>query len=375
MVTHMRELLGGFWWAPIFGARRQRDRRPARRAFAGVPGTAEPLERRALLANIVPSAVISAKPDGRNFDYTITLTNSSQSTEVIGTFWYAWNSDPVDPDNGPISDFLATPPISVTPPPGWTEQVSTNGPGDGSGIIFTALRPKEDIQPGSSLTFKFTSADNPASVTGNSVFHPGTPVGTSWVWPHAAFNAPGQQFVVQPARPQPTLVSIALTPHNPHVAKGLTEQLTAIATYSDHSTKDVTAQVAWTSTRPTIAKVSASGVATALTQGTAAISANLDGVTTSTMLTVTPAVLRSINLTPLNATLAKGKMEQFIATGTFSDHTVKHLVGPLIWTSSKPGIATITASGLARAVAKGTSVITARMGSIAASTNLTVTVR
>jgi hypothetical protein len=43
------------------------------------------------LANITASAVISAQPDGANFDYTITLTNSSASTSGVGTFWYAWN--------------------------------------------------------------------------------------------------------------------------------------------------------------------------------------------------------------------------------------------------------------------------------------------
>lgn len=356
----------------MFQGRKHRDRRISRRLLADSLGAVEPLESRALLATIVPSAVISGQPDGPNFDYTITLTNSSQSTEVIGTFWYSFNPDPVDPDNAPISDFLATAPISVTPPQGWSAQVSNDNPSDGFGIIFIAKSLKNDLQPGESLQFKFTSADGPTSVNGDSVFHPGTPVGTSWVYPHAAFNRPGQEFVVQPAPTTPTLVSIATSPHNPHVAKGLTQRLTAIATYSDQSTKDVTNQVSWTSTKPAVAKISSSGLATALAQGTTTLTAALDGVTTSTTLTVTPAILRSIKLTPVDPSVMKGKTEQFIAIGTFSDHGTKKLTGHVVWTSSKTSVATITSSGLAHALKRGTATITARVGGIMASTKLNV---
>lgn len=361
------------WWRPKARTKTAHERRASRRFLADSLSTAEPLERRELLASLAPSAVISAEPDGPNFDYTITLTNSSQSTEVIGTFWYAFSPDPVDPDNAPISDFLATAPISVTPPPGWSAQVSNDNPSDGFGIIFIAHSLSNDLQPGNALQFKFTSADSPASVNGDSVFHQGTPVGTSWVYPHAAFNAPGQEFVVQPAPAAPTLVSIAISPHNPHVAKGLTQQLTAIATYSDHSTKDVTNQVTWTSAKPSVARISASGVATALAQGTTTLSAKLDGMTASTTLIVTPAVLQSIKLMPVNPHVAKGKTEQFVAMGTFSDHTSKKLTGHVVWTSSKTSIATINATGLGRALKKGATMITVKMGRIMASTILTVT--
>jgi hypothetical protein len=47
----------------------------------------ESLERRALLANITASAVVSSTPVGANFDDT--LTNSASSGAAVGTFWYA----------------------------------------------------------------------------------------------------------------------------------------------------------------------------------------------------------------------------------------------------------------------------------------------
>ena len=42
------------------------------------------------MATINASGIIGSVVDESNFNYTITLTNSSTSTAGIGTFWYAW---------------------------------------------------------------------------------------------------------------------------------------------------------------------------------------------------------------------------------------------------------------------------------------------
>jgi hypothetical protein len=64
-----------------------------------------------------------AETDGANFDYTITLTNSSSSTASTGKFWYAWV---------PGEDLLASNSISVTPPTGWTYTIDHTTGGYGS---------------------------------------------------------------------------------------------------------------------------------------------------------------------------------------------------------------------------------------------------
>ena len=101
-------------------------------------------------ATINAGAVISSTAAGPNFNYAITLTNASSSSSGIGTFWYAWV---------PGQDFLATSPLSVSPPPGWTDNITNAGAGDGFAIQFLANSPANDLQPGSSLNFSFTSAD------------------------------------------------------------------------------------------------------------------------------------------------------------------------------------------------------------------------
>jgi hypothetical protein len=188
-VGRLRRILG----ASSTGGGREMRRTRARR-FIGL----EPLEGRALMSTINASGVISSTPVGADTNFTIDLTNASTSNSGIGTFWYAWV---------PGKDFLATSPVSVSPPAGWTDNITNTGAGDGFAIQFLANSPANDVQPGSSLDFSFTSADSPASVNGNSVFYPGTPVNTATVYPQGPFSDAGHQFVVTPAQsttPTPT---------------------------------------------------------------------------------------------------------------------------------------------------------------------------
>ena len=170
--------------------RRRRTSRSLR--FNGL----ECLEGRAVPATINATGVISSAAVGPNFNFTINLTNASSSDSGVGTFWYAWV---------PGEDFLASRPISVSPPPGWTANITNMGPGDGFAIQFVANSAANDVQPGSSMSFSFTSADPPSSVDGHSPFFPGTPVNTAFVYPQGPFSDAGHQLVVAPAAtPAPT---------------------------------------------------------------------------------------------------------------------------------------------------------------------------
>ena len=227
------------------------------------------------MANLTASAVISSTPAGSNFAYTIHLSNSASSTDSIGTFWYAWIPQPFE-------DFLATKPVSVTPPAGWTDTITNIGSNDGYAIEFNASG-TANVQPGSSLDFGFTSADTPASVNGDSKFFPGTPVGTSFVYSQDSEGGDSDEFVVAPA---PTLQSIAVTPANTSLPTGETEQFTATGTLSNNTTENLTSQVTWASSDTTWATINTTGLATAVSPGPVTISATFDGITGSTGLTV-----------------------------------------------------------------------------------------
>ena len=75
------------------------------------------------------------------------------------------------------------------------------------------------------------------------------------------------------------IVSIAVSPGNPTLAVGVSGQFTAVGTFTDGSTQNLTNTVAWASGTPSAATISGTGVATALTPGTTAITAGEAGVT------------------------------------------------------------------------------------------------
>jgi trimeric autotransporter adhesin len=96
----------------------------------------------------------------------------------------------------------------------------------------------------------------------------------------------------------------------------------------------------------------------------------------STSFTVTAATLVSIAVTPANSSIVQGTTQQFTATGTFSNGSTQVLSG-VTWSSSQSMEASISATGLASALAVGSPMITATLagtsGTVTGSTTLTVT--
>ncbi len=169
------------------------------------------------------------------------------------------------------------------------------------------------------------------------------------------------------------LLSIAVAPGTASIAKGLSQQFTATGTYSDGTTQSLTSSVTWTSSNPAVASIAPSGLASALTQGTASIQAALSGISSSSSLAVTPAALLSIAVTPGTTALPKGLTQQFAATGSYTDGSTQNLTAAAVWTSSNIAVATIPPGGLATAVGVGGATIAASSGTITGSAALTVT--
>jgi uncharacterized repeat protein (TIGR01451 family) len=83
-----------------------------------------------------------------------------------------------------------------------------------------------------------------------------------------------------------SLVSISVTPANPAIAPGDTQQFTATGTYTDSSTQNVTGRVTWGSATPSVATITAGGMATGVGSGPSLITATLGTISGSTTLTV-----------------------------------------------------------------------------------------
>ncbi|MEM9378916.1 MAG: Ig-like domain-containing protein [Planctomycetota bacterium] len=172
------------------------------------------------------------------------------------------------------------------------------------------------------------------------------------------------------------LVSLAITPPAPQIALGTQVQLVATGTFTDATVQDLTGLVDWTSSDGAIAAVVA-GLVQGAGTGAATITATdpATGIDASVTLTVTPAVLVSIGVTPALPSIALGTDQAFVATGTYSDSTVQDLTASVAWSSSVGAVATVDASGLATSAAIGATVISATdpATSIAGDTTLIVT--
>ena len=178
-----------------------------------------------------------------------------------------------------------------------------------------------------------------------------------------------------------TLVSIALLPSNPGVASGTSQQFAATGTYTDNSTHDVTASVTWNSSDATVASISnasgSNGLATSSSQGAVTITATQGTIVGSTILTVAPAALVSIAVIPANSSVAYGTNQQFAAIGTYTDNSTQPLTTSVTWGVSAATVASISnasgSNGLASSVGQGSATVTATLGTVSGSTVLTVT--
>ncbi len=181
----------------------------------------------------------------------------------------------------------------------------------------------------------------------------------------------------------PSLTSITIAPTTMNFGgAGLQAQLTATGYYSHPghpaATKDITDQVNWASSVPACVTVSSTGMITsgdascsnilitASAQGfpgliSASMTVNVTQPTTGGTGPTGAGDVGTITIIPSSQSVPSiGDTAQFLAIGTTSSGDTVNLNGLVSWTSSSPQIATIgNLSGLATAVAQGTSTITA----------------
>ena len=168
------------------------------------------------------------------------------------------------------------------------------------------------------------------------------------------------------------LSSISVAPAASSIPVNTTQQFTATGSYSDGSSRDLTALVTWASTASAVATIDPTGLATGVAAGPTTISATLGTVSGSTSLTVAAPTIAVLTVTPDGLNLGMGIKQQYTATATYTDGTSQDLSAGVTWSSSDNTVATIDANGLVTTVAAGTVTITAAAGSASDTATLTV---
>ncbi|KTD53680.1 protein with a bacterial immunoglobulin-like domain protein [Legionella santicrucis] len=162
-----------------------------------------------------------------------------------------------------------------------------------------------------------------------------------------------------------TLSLIQVTPVNPSIHKGTAQQFMATGVYSDNSTEDLTSFVTWNSSDPLVASIENApdtpGLALGVGTGESRITATYGSVSGNASLTVTPAQLTSIVISPYNLSIPNGYSQQYTAKGIYTDNTTQDLTTEVAWASSDTNVATISNAPDSPGAAVGKSVGSTRI--------------
>jgi trimeric autotransporter adhesin len=144
-----------------------------------------------------------------------------------------------------------------------------------------------------------------------------------------------------------TLVSLAVNPSSLTLPRLFRAPFTAMGTFTDGSTADVTDEVTWVTANSGVATISnvdgERGVATGGAAGATVITARQPNtsIEDSAQITVTTATLDAIQLAPANASIKQGQMLAYTATGRFSDDSALDITrfNDVQWSVSNPSVA------------------------------------
>ena len=168
------------------------------------------------------------------------------------------------------------------------------------------------------------------------------------------------------------VVAIAIQPKTVAVVVGDSLQLSGSVLMSNNRPPS---SITWASTNASVATVSGGGLVRGVAPGSLFIRATSEGKRDSAAVTVSapsPLPVASVTVSPSSATIVVGGTVLLVAT--LQDANGSALTGRSIsWTSSNPGVATVSSSGLVSAASTGSATITATSEGQSASAPVSVT--
>jgi uncharacterized protein YjdB len=167
------------------------------------------------------------------------------------------------------------------------------------------------------------------------------------------------------------VATVTVTPPTASVIQGQTQALSA--TLKDALGNTLTGRtITWTTSAPSFATVSSSGVVTAVAVGSATITATSEGKTGTATITVTPIPVATVTVSPASTSVKKGDTKTLSATTRDANGNV--LTGRVVtWSSSDTSKATVSSTGVVTGVAAGSVVITATSEGKSGTSTVTVT--
>nr|WP_252732026.1 Ig-like domain-containing protein [Paraglaciecola arctica] len=174
------------------------------------------------------------------------------------------------------------------------------------------------------------------------------------------------------------LISIVLSPVNSSLPLGQSRQFNAQGTFADGTIQDLTSEVTWLSSNDGIAQISNSefspGIADSISLGGTTITAILGDVQQVSTLTISDAVLSSIEIQPSNQEIAKGTQSQIKAIGHYTDGSLIDLTSSVSWNSSHPNLVSLQSANSGTVITQdiGTALVSAELEDVIGLANIVV---
>ena len=174
---------------------------------------------------------------------------------------------------------------------------------------------------------------------------------------------------------QAPVASVAISPAGSQtVFQGLTLQLSATLKDGNNPPNILTGRpVSWTTSNPSVATVSSNGLVSGVSLGTAQITAESEGVTSSVSVTVQPRPVSTVNIGPNPGSVKVGQFLQMTLDIRDADGNQLTTAGRTVtWESSNKPVATVQ-DGVVSGVTQGNATITVTVDGKSASALVTVT--
>jgi trimeric autotransporter adhesin len=274
-------------------------------ASGGISGSATVTVTSATLVSLAIAPLNSSMPIGATRQFTATGTFNDSTTEdmTLSVLWGSSNGSIASIDDKGLVSSSATGQVTISANWGSITQSTlltvstvklisiTVSPANGrvaphTSALFTAVGNFSDGSTANLKTVSWKSSKPQfASIRSSGLAH-GKKAGTVTI-SATSFGVTGTATLVIGTG---TLVSVIVSPVNPVVSSGSTQQFAAIGSFSDGTTQDITYNSHWSSSAATIATIannpSVAGLATTTSPGTTTIGVNSNGTTNSTSLLV-----------------------------------------------------------------------------------------
>jgi uncharacterized protein YjdB len=167
--------------------------------------------------------------------------------------------------------------------------------------------------------------------------------------------------------------TVTLTPTSATIVIGNTLQLSSQITDPAGNLLN-NRPISFSSDNSAVAVVNAAGLVSALSEGTATITATSEGKVGTATVVVAPLPVASVNVTPATSNVFVGATVQLSAQAL--DVSGASITGRAVtWISGAPSIATVSNGGLLTAVSTGTALVLAVVDGVAGSATVNVSVR